>query len=121
LLTISCLPAFLVRLPFSNRVTRGIPSDLASLNSVQTSGGASVMGMFNTSALYNDPLLDTYSVAGSSVAAARGGSGKAQPMSGVKGTAPGAGRGSNFDTASLKSQDDNSRYKKRTQCPLNYA
>jgi hypothetical protein len=90
-------------------VTRGIPSDLASLNSVQTSGGASVMGMFNTSALYNDPLLDTYSVAGSSVGP-RGGSGKSQPMSGVKATAVGAGRGSNFDTASLKSQDDTARY-----------
>jgi hypothetical protein len=70
------------------------------------------MGMFNTSALYNDPLLDTYSVAGSSVAAAaaRGNGGKTQPVSGMKGIAPGAGRGSNFDTASLKSQDDTARY-----------
>lgn len=98
-----------------NRVTRGIPSDLASLNSVMTTGTSSVMGMFNTSALYQDPQLDTASVSGSVMGTASSSSAAAaatgrrnQPMSGVKlGTQVAAtGRGSNFDTASLRSQDD---------------
>lgn len=113
---------------YSNRVTRGIPSDLASLNSVNTSSGASVMGMFNTTALYHDPLLDnplyTSSSSGTGVGALRGGArtgsagfsgsaGMGAVGSGVSGqkasSAGGAARRDNFDTASLRSQDDTAR------------
>ncbi len=88
-------------------MTRGIPSDLASLSSVN-------MGMFSTSALYSDPLLDGMGGMQLGSAALRNGSTGASraipgaPMSGVKAGPVGAGRG-NFDTASLKSQDDTAR------------
>jgi hypothetical protein len=77
---------------------------------VVTSGGASVMGMFNTSALYNDPLLD--SLAGMSVGGPVGSGrpGRGVPMSGAKAGVVGGGRVSAFDTASLKSQDDTASY-----------
>ncbi len=95
--------------PLSNRVTRGIPSDLASLNSVTTSGGASVMGMFNTTALYHDPLLDNGNPYGSGNAVGPIGSsrGKGPAPAGVK-AGVAAGR-RDFDTASLRSQDDTAR------------
>jgi hypothetical protein len=88
-------------------VTRGIPSDLASLNSVLTSGGASVLNMFNTSALYSDPLLDSVSLN----AGVAGGKGRSQPapQSGVKAGAVGKGPAGAFDTMSLKSQEDMGR------------
>lgn len=93
-------------------MTRGIPSDLASLNSVTTSGGASVMGMFNTTALYHDPLLDNGNPYGSS-----SGSSAVGPIGSARGKGPApagvkagvaAGR-RDFDTASLRSQDDTAR------------
>jgi hypothetical protein len=75
---------------FRDRVTRGPASDTASLNS---------HSMFNTSVLYQDPLLDTISFSG-------GGSGKASKAAGGKGAAK---REAAYDTASLRSQDDTAR------------
>jgi hypothetical protein len=121
----------------SDRVVRGVPSDLVSLNSINTAGAASVMGMFNTSALYNDALLDNnvygnsgggggssnrssalnYSGAGSSMLLPPGASAGAAGVGGRTGAAAGGGGGGGgrssyaFDTASLKSQDDTIRYK----------
>lgn len=95
----------------SNRVTRGIPSDLASLNSVTTSGGASVMGMFNTTALYHDPLLDNSNPYGSGSAMGAIGSSRGRGPPATAGVKTGAAAGRrDFDTASLRSQDDTARY-----------
>jgi len=110
-----------LRLSSSNRVTRGIPSDLQSLNSVNTlntSGGASVMGMFSTSALYHDPLLDNplYGSSAAAGGASGSGSGSGGPLRGARGgvsgqkaAVAGGARRDNFDTASLRSQDDTAR------------
>ncbi len=86
------------------------------------------MGMFNTTALYHDPLLDnplytssnTANMGSGALRGARagsagisGGSGMGAVGSGVSGqkaaTQGGAARRDNFDTASLRSQDDTAR------------
>jgi hypothetical protein len=60
--------------------------------------------MFNTSVLYQDPLLDTASFSGGPLGG--GGSGKASKAAGGKGAAK---REAAYDTASLRSQDDTAR------------
>jgi hypothetical protein len=122
----------------SDRVVRGVPSDLVSLSSINTAGAAaSVMGMFNTSALYNDALLDNNVYGGGNSSGGGGGSSKSSALNysgtvssmllppgagsagagavgGRTGAAAGGGGGRSsyaFDTASVKSQDDTIRYK----------
>ena len=86
---------------------------------MNTSGGASVMGMFNTAALYHDPLLDnplygSSALPGGLLGGAAGSS--SGPLRGVRGAGSGqkaavqgSARRDNFDTASLRSQDDTAR------------
>lgn len=85
------------------------------MNSINTSGGASVLGMFNTTALYHDPLLDNPLYGSSALSGAASGSGgplrgARGGVSGQKAAVAGGARRDNFDTASLRSQDDTARY-----------
>lgn len=68
------------------------------------------MGMFNTAALYHDPLLDNSNPYGSGSAVGAIGSSRGKGPAAPAGVKAGVATGRrDFDTASLRSQDDTAR------------